>query len=63
MTPNIETWLAELNLEKYAETFAKNEIDLDATRDLTERDLTELNIPIGPRKKLLRAIAELVDRL
>ena len=59
MTRDISEWLESIGLDKYASLFADNEIDLDAARDLTESDLKELELPMGPRKKLLRAISEL----
>jgi class 3 adenylate cyclase/predicted ATPase len=61
MTREIGNWLSELGLGEYRERFVENEIDLDAARDLTEADLRELDIPMGPRKKLLRAIVGLTD--
>ena len=51
MAREISTWLSELGLGEYLEKFVKNEIDLEAARDLTEADLRELSIPMGPRKK------------
>ena len=39
----------------------KNRVDLDVLRDLNEVDLAELGIPLGDRKRLLRAIAILND--
>ena len=59
MADDAQQWLEELGLGKYGDVFVENEIDLDAARDLTEVDLKELGIAMGPRKKLLRAIAEL----
>jgi class 3 adenylate cyclase/tetratricopeptide (TPR) repeat protein len=53
---DIVAWLASLKLSMWLPAFEKQEIDLDAARDLTEEDLRELGIPMGPRKKLLRAI-------
>ncbi|MCW5860795.1 MAG: hypothetical protein KIS63_21050, partial [Caldilineales bacterium] len=55
----IAHWLASLGLDKYAGTFAEAEIDLEVARDLTEADLEKLGIPLGPRRKLARAIADL----
>nr|MCH9675927.1 adenylate/guanylate cyclase domain-containing protein [Gammaproteobacteria bacterium] len=52
---DIVTWLTELGLEKYAPEFTENEIDLDVVADLGEDDLRELGLPMGPRKKFLRA--------
>ena len=58
MADDIGHWLEKLKLGEYAKILAENQVDLDAARDLTEADLTELGIPMGPRKKLLRAIGE-----
>lgn len=59
MVTNVDQWLARIGLEKYSAIFAENEIDADVLTDLTEQDLKDLNIPLGPRKKLLKAIAAL----
>ena len=59
MVGDIKEWLEGLGLAKYAKTFAENEIDFAVLRHLGEGDLTELGLPMGPRKKLLAAIAEL----
>jgi class 3 adenylate cyclase/predicted ATPase/energy-coupling factor transporter ATP-binding protein EcfA2 len=56
---DIATWLARLGLDKYAETFTAHEVDFDALRYLREDDLKELGLPLGPRRKLLAAIAAL----
>lgn len=36
----------------------RHKIDLDTLMDLDEKNLMEMNIEIGPRKKILRHIAE-----
>jgi class 3 adenylate cyclase len=56
---DIAQWLAGLGLEKYAGAFAEAEIEFEVLPDLTDGDLEKLGIPLGPRKKLLRAIAGL----
>lgn len=56
---NMARWLDGLGLKKYAQTFADNEIDFDALADLNDDDLKGLGIPLGPRKKLHKAIASL----
>src|SRR5436305_2035013 len=56
---DIAEWLVGLGLRKYAAVFAEQEIDLDLVRLLTEADVRELGLPIGPRRKLLQAIAVL----
>ena len=58
----VDQWLAQIGLTKYGPLFAENEIDFDVLPDLTEQDLKDLNIPLGPRKKLLKAIAAFVKR-
>jgi class 3 adenylate cyclase/tetratricopeptide (TPR) repeat protein len=50
-------WLDELGLGQYAETFARNDIDLGVIADLSDDDLRELGVSMGHRKVLLRAIA------
>ena len=59
MTHEIGNWLEELGLEKYTDLFVDQEIDLAALPELDDSDLKELGIPLGPRKKLLKAIAAL----
>jgi class 3 adenylate cyclase/predicted ATPase len=49
-------WLASVGLEKYAEVFARQEIDFDLLPDLTSDDLKEMGISLGDRKRLLQAI-------
>jgi class 3 adenylate cyclase/tetratricopeptide (TPR) repeat protein len=51
--------LASVNLSKYGQLFAENDIDFTVLRDLTDQDFKELGISLGHRRKLLRAIAEL----
>lgn len=49
-----------LGLMEYVSIFSKQSIDLDAFKMLTNQDLIELEInKMGPRKKILRAIASL----
>ncbi len=57
MSSSIAQWLEELGLSKYADLFAENEIGLDILPDLTEADLKDLGIPLGDRKRLLKAVA------
>jgi predicted ATPase/class 3 adenylate cyclase len=55
----VAAWLEKLGLSEYAERFAEHRIDFTVLRDLTDRDLKELGIVLGDRRKLLRAIAEM----
>ena len=59
---DIAAWLRGLKLERYVQVFLDAEIDADVLPHLTEADLRELNIPLGPRKKLLSAITELEQK-
>jgi len=54
----LEELLAKLDLGKYAEKFKAEEIDLAAARALSEDELKELGLPLGPRKKLHGALHE-----
>ena len=56
---NVRVWLRGLGLGRYEEKFRENKIDVDVLADLTDGDLQELGVPLGDRRRLLRAIAEL----
>lgn len=56
---DIAAWLGRVGLERYQEAFRNAEITADILPDLTECDLEKLGLPLGPRKKLIRAIAAL----
>jgi predicted ATPase/class 3 adenylate cyclase len=58
---DIGDWLEQIGLGKYASVFAENEIDFLALPEITEEDLREMGLPIGPRRKLLRALRGLAD--
>src|SRR2546429_6816683 len=55
---DIAEWLTSIGLGEYAQRFAENRIDASVLRDLTDHDLEKIGIPLGHRKKMLRAIAE-----
>jgi class 3 adenylate cyclase len=54
---DIDTWLSGLGLGAFAPVFREQGIDGDTLAELTEVDLVALGLPMGPRKKLLKAIA------
>ena len=56
---DIAAWLRELGLERFEPVFRDNEIDWEVLPELTDADLEKLGLPLGPRKKLLKAIAGL----
>jgi class 3 adenylate cyclase/tetratricopeptide (TPR) repeat protein len=56
---DVGEWLRSLGLGQYADLFSRNAIDAAVLADLTDGDLRELDIPIGHRKRILRAIRQL----
>jgi class 3 adenylate cyclase len=57
--PAIRQWLDDLGLGQYAAAFEAEQIEMGDLRDLEPADLEKLGLPMGPRKRLLRAIAVL----
>jgi class 3 adenylate cyclase/predicted ATPase len=58
---DVGIWLRGLGLEQYAPAFRESEIDVDVLPELTEADLEKLGLPLGPRRRILKAIADLAD--
>jgi hypothetical protein len=56
---DLNAWLERHALTKYAELFAEHAIGLDVLPQLTDQELKELSIPLGDRKRLLKAAVEL----
>src|SRR5499427_6251380 len=56
---DIATWLRGLSLERYAEAFRDNAIELEVLPELSEADLEKIGVLLGHRKIILKAIAEL----
>ena len=54
----LRDWLRKNNFEQYADAFEANDIDLDILPELSERDLEQLGVSLGNRRRLLKAIAE-----
>ena len=52
-------WLRRLGLGQYEPVFRENQIDSEVLSELTENDLEKLGLPLGHRKRLLKAIAAL----
>lgn len=59
--PDISRLLVNLNMSEYIDTFAKEKIDIEAAKLLSEDELKELGLPMGPRKKLQRALKDLQE--
>ncbi len=56
---DVDDWLRRLGLGQYEDDFRDNEIGADVLPDLTDGDLEKLGVPLGNRKRLLKAIAAL----
>jgi class 3 adenylate cyclase len=52
-------WLRGLGLGQYEALFRASEIDADILPELTDVDLEKLGVPLGHRKRLLKAISGL----
>src|SRR5215469_14369265 len=55
----IADWLKKLGMSEYAQRFAEECIEIDVLPELTDQDLEKLGIPLGHRRKMLRAIRDL----
>src|ERR1700722_17670077 len=58
---DLKSWLEELGMGQYAQSFVASDIDFDVLPDLTETDLERLGVSLGHRKRLRRAIATLTS--
>ena len=60
---DVAAWLRGLGLERYAQAFRDAEVTPDVLPELTDADLRELGLPLGPRKAVLEGDrATLADR-
>src|SRR4051812_11635763 len=57
---DVGSWLRNLGLGQYEPAFVANAIDSDVLTELTEVDFEKMGIPLGDRKRLLRAISAMV---
>jgi class 3 adenylate cyclase len=56
---SVSQWLANIGLEKYITAFADAEIEFDDLSHLTDQDLKEVGLPVGPRRRVNEAIKHL----
>jgi len=56
---DIGGWLRRVGLGRYETVFRKHAIDMDVLTDLTDSELAQISVPLGDRKRLLKAIASL----
>jgi predicted ATPase/class 3 adenylate cyclase len=59
--PTIEEWLASVGMSEYTQAFLHHGIDLSSLPHLTDRDLQDIGVLLGHRRKILAAITELAD--
>ncbi|CAN8235831.1 unnamed protein product [Cochlearia groenlandica] len=58
----VDSFLNSIELGKYSLAFKREEVDMTTIMQMKESDLKDLIIPMGPRKKILQAIACLPKR-
>jgi class 3 adenylate cyclase len=56
---DIRRWLTDLELERFSDTFEREELTPGNLRELSDDDLKDLGLPLGPRKTILKAIEAL----
>jgi class 3 adenylate cyclase/tetratricopeptide (TPR) repeat protein len=56
MADDLRRWLDKLDLGRYAEILAEHEVSVRDLPHLTEDDLKDLGLPLGPRRRLLAAV-------
>ena len=59
MSNALKDWLDGFGLGRCAGILAAHEVDFDVLPDLVEHDLEKIGLPLGERKRLLRAIGTL----
>ncbi|MBT4046509.1 MAG: AAA family ATPase [Rhodospirillaceae bacterium] len=59
MTDNIRDWLTTLELEHWGDVFEANHVALRDVALLTDNDLKDLGLPLGPRRRIANAAAML----
>ena len=57
----VGVWLRSFGLAQHEAAFREHEIDAEVLPELTEADLQSLGIPLGHRKRLLKAIRALTE--
>ena len=54
-------WLRSLGLGKHEAVFRESEIEPEVLPELTDADLEKLGVPLGRRKRLVKAISNLAS--
>src|SRR5271163_3918103 len=58
---DVGDWLRSVGLGQYEAVFRESEIDPEVLPELTDADLEKLGVPLGHRKRLLKAISNLAS--
>ncbi len=53
---DIAVWLENHGLSKYARAFEEHEIELGDLTELTDEDLVTIGLPLGPRRRFMKAV-------
>lgn len=61
MPEKMAQWLENLGLGKYIKTFSEHDVDYEVLPELSEADLIKLDVSLGHRKKMLKAISALAE--
>jgi predicted ATPase/class 3 adenylate cyclase len=56
---DIRQWLADLGLERYGDAFEREELTPANLPELSDDELKDLGLPLGPRKTILKAVKAL----
>ena len=57
----LREWLEARGLGRYADALLAQDIEVDILSQLTDADLTAAGLPVGARKRLLKAIESFCD--
>jgi hypothetical protein len=55
---DVGSWLRGLGLAQYEALFRDNEFEADVLADLTESDLEKIGLPLGLRKRVVKAVRQ-----
>lgn len=58
MPSDIDAWLKQFGLEKYAPAFVENEVGVADLAHLSDDDLKDLGLPLGPRRRIQAVISD-----
>lgn len=53
---DIAAWLEKNGLSKYAGAFDEHEIEIGDLTELTDQDLVTIGLPLGPRRRFMKAV-------